>query len=160
MNMTRKEKMENIMCLPDEELIDAVAQTTTDLYYLEMLRRFDMLRHKERDRMKVYIIGPYRAKTESEVRCNIENARKLAEEVWICGHVALCPHLNTQHMGGLVPDADFLSGDLLLLESCDAALVVDGYHASQGSLAEINHAKGRGMPIYWSLGTLLNAVKP
>lgn len=105
-----------------------------------------------------YLIGPYRANTESGVRRNIGTARAAAEELWRRGHAVICPHLNTAFMGGIVPDADFLRGDLLMLGRADAALVLPCYERSEGSLGEIRFAQERGIPIHWSLGTVENAT--
>lgn len=104
-----------------------------------------------------YIIGSYRASTESGVRRNIETARAAAEELWRRGHAVICPHLNTAFMGGIVPDANFLRGDLLMLERADAALVLDNWPTSVGSRDEIKFAQERGIELYWSLGTVENA---
>jgi hypothetical protein len=105
-----------------------------------------------------YIIGPYRATSESGVRRNIETARAAAEELWRRGHAVICPHLNTAFMGGIVPDANFLRGDLLMLERADAALVLHDWPTSVGSRDEVKFAQERGIALYWSLGTVENAT--
>lgn len=103
----------------------------------------------------IYIIGPYRAATEAGVARNIVRARGLAETVWGLGHAALCPHLNTAFMGGLVSDEIFLAGGLLLLEKCDAAVCAPRWQSSTGSVAEMNHAAAKGIPVFDSVVDLV-----
>lgn len=103
----------------------------------------------------VYIAGPYRGAHECVVFRNIQRAREAAELVWKSGGVALCPHLNTAFMGGVVPDATFLAGDLQLVDCCDALYAVDGSESSVGAMGEIAHAWGRGMPVFRTATNLL-----
>lgn len=89
----------------------------------------------------VYIAGPYRGAHECIVYRNIARAREAAELVWRSGGVALCPHLNSAFMGGIVPDETFLEGDLLLIERCDAVFAIHGWRDSVGAKGEVEHAK-------------------
>lgn len=95
----------------------------------------------------VYIAGPYRGPTESAIRRNIERAREAAELVWKCGGKALCPHLNTAFMGGVVPDAVFLRADLEWLAQCDAVYAVHGWEQSVGAKGEIAEARRLGITV-------------
>lgn len=99
----------------------------------------------------VYIIGPYRASTRKQRDRNIANAGFVAVELWKRGFVPLCPHTNSGGMEDAgISDEVILSGDLELLSRCDAAVVIDGYERSTGSLAEIKHCEEQGMPVfYW-----------
>ena len=101
----------------------------------------------------MYIAGPYRAKTVAEIRQNIENARQVAED-WVKkeGWYPVTPHLNTAFMDGLASDSVFLEGALRLLEMCQAVCLVDGWWNSAGTIAEIEHAKNLGKPIFMKRG--------
>lgn len=96
----------------------------------------------------VYVAGPYRGAHECIVYRHIQRAREAAELIWRCGGVALCPHLNTAFMGGVVPDEAFLAGDLVLLERCDALFALHGWRESVGATGEVKHAEKRGIPVF------------
>jgi hypothetical protein len=84
-----------------------------------------------------YVIGPYRAPIEFEVLTNIENARKAAAAGWRRGLAVICPHLNTAHMGGVVPDETILAGDLVMVRKCTVIILVNRWTQSRGSLDEV-----------------------
>lgn len=95
----------------------------------------------------VYVAGPYRASSETALRRNIDRAREAAELVWVSGGKALCPHLNTALMGGVVPDEVFLQADLEWLEQCDAVYAMHGWRGSAGAFGEVARAKALGLPV-------------
>lgn len=94
-----------------------------------------------------YIAGPYRTDTEHGIVENIRKAETVAIKVWKAGHVALCPHLNSSLMGGVVEDKAFLDGDIELLYRCDGIVLVDGWSKSKGTMAEIAFAIKNFIPI-------------
>lgn len=108
----------------------------------------------------VYIAGPYRAATESRIRSNIERAREAAEVVWQCGAFALCPHLNTAWMGGVVPDGEFLRRDLAAMARCDAVLAIEGWKLSEGAKAEVAEAKRLKIPVFEDMLELRYWIRP
>lgn len=92
-------------------------------------------------RQVIYLAGPYRDGSVAGLFANIMRARDIAMLVWARGHVPLCPHLNSMLMDGQVPDEDFISGDLLLLERCDGILMLPGWEDSVGARRELAHAR-------------------
>lgn len=96
----------------------------------------------------VWVAGHYRGAHECIVYRHIQRAREAAELIWRCGGVALCPHLNTAFMGGVVPDEVFLAGDLVLVERSDALFALHGWRESVGATGEVTHAKKRGIPVF------------
>lgn len=111
----------------------------------------------------VFIAAPYRASTEWGVEENIQRAEKVALDVWSLGMAAFCPHKNTAHFGGALPDSVWLTGGQDMLRKCDAVLVVA---LSPGVIEEIDVAKRTGIPVFdditqlhnWSLGLAHRAV--
>lgn len=95
----------------------------------------------------IYIAGPYRGNNESDVLANILRAREYAIEVWKHGGVALCPHLNTALMGGLISDGTFLDGDIELLSRCDALYLIRNSESSWGTQAELRFATEGSIPV-------------
>ncbi len=98
----------------------------------------------------LYISGPYRAKTLSGVYDNILTARRWAKYYWEKGYVVLCPHMNSAFMDGENTDAQFLEGDLRLLERTDAIVMIPGWKNSVGAKAELEHAKNLGMKVIYA----------
>lgn len=96
----------------------------------------------------VYVAGPYRAKFEYQRRANILNAADWACLIWRAGAAALCPHLNTAHFGGLVPNQMFLDGDLVMLHNCDALFLTPRWPMSDGARDERDYALAQGIPAF------------
>lgn len=97
---------------------------------------------------KIYIAGKYRADTVSGIRRNIEEARNVAEMLWVLGFAVFCPHLNSALMDGIAPDRNFLEGDIEWLKCADAIVMLPGWRYSKGSVAEFNFAKAAGIPTF------------
>lgn len=105
----------------------------------------------------IYIAGPFRGPTHWKQEQNIRTAEYYALEVWKMGGIALCPHLNTRNFQGELPDDAWLEGDLIMLEKCDAILMVPGWNGSVGARAEAQHADRLGIPRFDT--TQLDALK-
>lgn len=103
--------------------------------------------------MKVgYVAGKYRASSIWGIEKNIQAARSVAEELWRLGYVVLCPHTNTAHFDGKVPNDEFLRGYLELLRRCDFVVLVPGWSRSRGARIERFTAKVCGIPCYEWIG--------
>lgn len=110
----------------------------------------------DRRSVLVYIAGPFRAPTAWEIEQNIRAAEELALEVWRAGFTCICPHLNTRHFQGALPDAAWLNGDLIILGRCDALLALPKFGQSEGAKAEIRFALFRHIPVSYGLTTLMD----
>jgi hypothetical protein len=103
------------------------------------------------------VAGPYSSwldpnKTQASpdgILENIQNARKVAKVLWQNKIPALCPHLNTYMMDGVVHGDVFLKGDLLMLSRCDAMFVLPNYKFSKGTLGEIQFCEDYDIPYYF-----------
>jgi hypothetical protein len=100
----------------------------------------------------VYIASSYHSNTEWGLVENIRKAEAAAINVWQSGYVAICPHLNTAHFGGLCPDEVWLEGHLLILARCDVIFMVQGWQKSKGATTELEFAKEQGMEIVYDDG--------
>jgi hypothetical protein len=99
-----------------------------------------------------FVSGPYRAKTKLGIFINILKARKVAKELWKIGYVAVCPHLNSALMDGIIDDSRFLEGDMELLRKCDVVVVCKGWSKSSGTKGEIKEAYRNSIPVlFWTL---------
>lgn len=102
---------------------------------------------------RIYVAGPYRGKNPTvwNITQNINEAKKIARELWIEGHGEwgiICPHANTAHMDDLgETDQYFLRGDLWLLEACDLVVLMPNWEESFGSRKEVKWAMQNNIPI-------------
>lgn len=102
----------------------------------------------------IYIAGPFRGPSNWAIVQNIRRAERLALEIWAMGHVALCPHLNTQNFQDALPDVVWLLGDLDLVARCDGVLLAHNWEKSKGSVGEMKHAMLHGIPVFRTLSEL------
>ena len=97
----------------------------------------------------IYLAGPYRGETESDIYKNIRSAEdyaiKITEEY--PGWFAVCPHRNTAWLGGLQPDEYFLNGTLEMMRACKAILMLPGWESSEGATIERDEAEMLGIPV-------------
>ncbi|GAF97684.1 unnamed protein product [marine sediment metagenome] len=98
----------------------------------------------------VYVAGAYRAETEWGVVQNIRHAEAVALDIWKLGAMAICPHKNTAHFGGTLPDEVWLQGDLELVRRSDAVCCVAGWDESRGARGEVALARQLSIPVFFS----------
>ena len=102
--------------------------------------------------MKIaYIAGPYRGKTKEDIEKNIRDAEQIAQRFWKMGHAVICPHMNSAHFDGIVPDKNFLNGDKEILKrlipGVDFVVLMIGWKNSAGARAEAELAANLGLRI-------------
>lgn len=102
----------------------------------------------------VYVAGPFLGRDSWEMENNIRRAEALALEVWRAGMACFCPHTNTRFFQGAADDSVWLDGDLAILEKCDAVLMTPDWERSSGARAEEQHAKARGIPVFYDIVSL------
>lgn len=95
-----------------------------------------------------FISGPFRAASTWQQELNIRRAEEVALEVWRLGAAVLCPHSNSGHFEGAMPDDEFLDGYLAMLERMDAIVLLPRWSESEGSQREFRHAQTHGIPIF------------
>ena len=96
----------------------------------------------------IYIAGKYRAKTEWEVKQNIDKAEAVALKYWKAGYAVFCPHKNSAFMGGSCPDETWLEGGLEILSRCDGIVMMEGWQDSKGSAEEREFAFRNGVHVF------------
>jgi len=89
----------------------------------------------------IYIAGKYRAKTEWEVKQNIDRAEAVSLKYWKAGYAVHCPHKNSAFMGGLCPDETWPEGGLEILGRCDGIVMMEDWGDSDGSWKELIQAR-------------------
>ncbi len=98
-------------------------------------------------RRRAYIAGPYRASNVFGVLRNILARRSEAMRVWKRGYAALCPHLNSAFMDGLISDQGFLEGGLSYLQCSDLLTLAENWRNSTGTVREEECASKLGLEI-------------
>lgn len=93
----------------------------------------------------VFISGPYRAPDMYGIHKNIMAARKAAIELWKQGYAVICPHMNTAHFDGILPDETWLNGDIEIMKKCDAIYFLKTWRQSAGAKAEYQIALEHGI---------------
>lgn len=107
----------------------------------------------------IYICGPLSAGNAWEQEQNVRRAEEAALRVWWSGGVPICPHTMSRFYGGMIAEERCLEGDLEILGRCDALLALEGWRLSQGSKAEMEFAREKGIPICYSLEQLEEWLK-
>lgn len=108
----------------------------------------------------IYVAGKYSGKDRNEIEQNILLARKYAVEIWRCGHVALCPHLNTAHFDDDIafPQEEYYRRDLKLLERCDAIFMLPNWQESRGARLELEFARVNNIPAIFNLEEIKSPI--
>lgn len=106
----------------------------------------------------IYIIGPFRAKTNWDVQLNVRTAEMLGLEVARLGAMPLIPHMNTANFDGLLTGQFWVNGTLELAARCDAAITVEALghsiQGSKGSEGEIAQFEALRRPVFRTLPAL------
>ena len=97
---------------------------------------------------RAYVAGPYAGPTANCVDSNIRSARSVAADLWQRGYAVFCPHMNTAHMGGIVPEDDFLTGCLTWVKVAELMVLAPRWEDSKDTHAEIGLARELWIPIF------------
>src|ERR1051326_4040707 len=128
----------------------------SDCDYIGKMREIDEAIDNTDRRFIAYVSGPYRSDLgEYHVKKNIRAAEAVAVELWRLGFSVICPHKNSEFMGGAVgcqDDEVWLGGDLELVRRSDFLVMVDGWQDSEGAQMERRLAIRLGIPVfYWPM---------
>ena len=94
-----------------------------------------------------YVCGPYRAADNNAIYNNIQDARRLAVELWWMGFAVICPHLNSAFFGGVTKEDNFVAGCVEMVSRCDLLVLTRGRDFTEGMLAEIATANAYSIPV-------------
>jgi len=109
-----------------------------------------------RPRAHIYVAGPYWHPNEKLRHLHREIAKLFAVRLVEQGFFPITPHLNTGGFEDLIhmPESFYHKGDIRLLESCDAVLLLPNWQHSTGTKAEREHAIHNNIPIFNTLEDL------
>lgn len=104
---------------------------------------------------RIYVAGPY---TSPDVAVNVKRAMDVTNELLGYGFQPFCPHLSHfLHMASPQPYETWMELDLAWLEQCEALVRLPG--ASPGADREVARAQQIGMPVFRSLGALIQVAR-
>jgi len=110
----------------------------------------DVKLSKRKQKFLAYVSGPYSALSEWEIKKNIRRAEDIAVELWKFGFAVICPHKNTEFLGGCCgAEEPWIDGDLVMVERSDLVIMGEGWENSKGALLERRHAMKMGIPVYY-----------
>jgi len=99
----------------------------------------------------LYVAGPYRSKDGPRgVHKNIEAASDVAYDLWKAGAAVICPHKNTEGFdsAGFEDASMWLDGDIVIMERCDAVVLLPDWFMSAGASEERRRAQRLGIPVF------------
>lgn len=105
-------------------------------------------------RTRVYVAGPY---TKGDVALNVKEAVRASDELLKLGYAPYCPHLT--HFWHMLFEHEYqtwLDLDNEWVTCCDALLRIPG--ESSGADKEVALAESLGLPVFFSVGELAEAV--
>ncbi len=119
---------------------------------------------------RVYIAGPltpvglWSVHPAIEYLISIRHMIRAGLDVFFAGFVPFIPALDFQLFLALKTDERITEPMIKRyskdwLEACEAMLLIAGWKKSEGTLAEIEFAKEKGIPIFESLEELIHAAK-
>ena len=102
-------------------------------------------------RPMIYLAGPY---SKDPINCT-RRAIKVQSEIVELGGIVICPHANSHFADlelrkrGIVKEPDFwYDYDLVILDRCQAIVLMEGWEQSTGCRKEKTYAKNHGLRVY------------
>lgn len=95
---------------------------------------------------RVYIAGPYRAKTAWDIENNIRRAERVGMMVAEMRYAPVIPHPMYRYFHGTLSDQFWIDATESLLASCHASLFLFGWEESSGSRSEYAFCREHGVP--------------
>ena len=99
----------------------------------------------------LYIAAPYRADTIAGITNNIQQASLMAQYYWLQGYAVICPHMNSAHFDGLVPDLQFLAATKMMLATCTHIALHPKWTLSEGCIEEYEYAIQKDLTIHYTV---------
>lgn len=113
---------------------------------------------------KIYIAGPYSSDNIIGGIENIRHGRRMATKLLLHGFAVFCPWLDSElfmqlREGEQISLETIQEHSMAWLRVADAVLVLKGFEASKGTLAEMREAYDLGIPVYFNYLDLVNDLE-
>ena len=110
-------------------------------------------------RSRVYVAGPI---SIGDVRENIERGIRMGETLSVLGYAPFVPHYDLlwdkESVAGTLNYEVYLERDFSFITTCQALLRLDG--ESKGADREVAWAHAVGVPVFYTLPSLMDSVLP
>jgi hypothetical protein len=100
---------------------------------------------------RVYIAGPFAHSSEQPTMANVRRAATFRLPIAAAGGCPVCPHTNTGDLDGTLTVEKWLAITMVLMEGCDALLLLPDWRRYSGARAERERAYALGMPTFEAL---------
>lgn len=113
---------------------------------------------------RIYVAGPYSDNNVISVLDNIREGMRISTQILLLGFAPFCPWLDFHFQlmlrnGEMLTVSDYYNYSLAWLEVSDAMLVISGWEKSKGTAAEIDFAREKGIPIFYSIKEFLKTYE-
>ena len=113
-----------------------------------------------KNRIKVYVAGPYSGDNVLSILQNIGRGEKACAKLFTLGFAPFCPWHDKSYVMDS-PDTsfgveDFQEHSMVWLRVSEAVLVIGKWEKSNGVMAELREAKLLGIPIFYSINELFH----
>lgn len=112
---------------------------------------------------KVYLAGKYSDNNVLDVLKNIGRGEHYAAKLFMAGFAPFCPWHDKDYV---IRNWDkeftvqmFYNYSMAWLDVSDYVVVLSGYETSRGTLAEIERANSKGIPVFYDIDTFINEQK-
>lgn len=97
----------------------------------------------------IYVAGPFSGETAWDVEKNVRNAEQAGWRIAEQGGMPVIPHANSRFFFGQFTAQFWYDGTMELMRRCDAIFVLPGFQNSKGTLAEIEEAEAKKIPVFY-----------
>jgi hypothetical protein len=102
----------------------------------------------------VAVIGPFTAATREGIVANIWRAKDVRDAVLRLGASPYCAHTLVGDLWEIIPEAIIVPALMEGTRRCDAAILVEGWEHSPGTLREKAELERLGKPVFQSIESL------
>lgn len=108
----------------------------------------------------VYLSGPITAKHGYSIEENVAAAVRVYLDCLKAGIPTFCPHLSAAFPSAHadVPYEAWMDYDFAVIDRCTHVLMLPRWAASAGAVREMEYAKAKGIPAFFSLAELQAAI--
>jgi hypothetical protein len=108
---------------------------------------------------RIFVAGPYSADNVIAMLDNISAGLRMSTRIMLAGGSPFCPFADfLMHLvlrdGESLGVNDYYAHSLEWLEVADAVMVLPGWEASKGTLAELDRARLLGIPVFYDFHSL------
>ena len=102
----------------------------------------------------IAVIGPFTAPTPEGIAANVARAKQVRDAVLRLGASPYCSHTMVGDLWEIIPESIIVPSIMEGTRRCDAAILVDGWEHSPGTLREKAELERLGKPVFRTIHAL------